>query len=618
MRPSFNGVPYTTETSYSVPSRATVQSVRPTICMQLISRSNLFGKGFKVISSMDDFYNYFPDDDPHLSLEKARILMNSGYNLYAQNVYNSESPSNIRILNDEDNNEILSVPFSSLNDSENSDGGIYNLTNYEDCVIKLDLSKVQAKDYLIVEINNKDVGVQVNLLIWFHEEDEENITGYIDPLTGIGGEYYFIQNYLGLSLQYIYFYSNTGVNLKKDDIGHRVSEIIRKCSIGFYSFYGDVTTTFYVVHNNGFLNIGNHSENVSITMEKSYIPRVISRLKSSLKVAEFQTRYNTDNNEIILNVESLDPYIYKVGVSRVYGGKTMTTETFICSTDKDTAYQNNLPFIEDAFQSCTLVSCSTYKDSFSLPTGITYLQKLNNTDDDLYKDIIKKQEVSLFVRGLSQLSKDDTESFDFYYDSNFNSLTYQKYLYELFKDSDTFGFFVFRGLDVGTNIKNIAYFTDQEVEMNDIIFHTCDLCLSMLSTSTLVAGKIDGAKNCSNTRFNYSKVNFLHPDIVVTRRSLRGFDENGNIKDMRYCMIKPVFLKLLGSSWDFSISSVTSAIDSTKKVFSENFNTFISMEMSGYKQIVEGHDVGCEVQVSYRVAGITDIDNLNIQLVVNN
>ena len=63
----YAGVPYTTSTSFEVSPRATINSSRPVIAMQIMSRSNLL-TGFNLISSPKMLYENFSDKTPHITL----------------------------------------------------------------------------------------------------------------------------------------------------------------------------------------------------------------------------------------------------------------------------------------------------------------------------------------------------------------------------------------------------------------------------------------------------------------------------------------------------------------------------------------------------------------------
>lgn len=605
--PKYAGVPYTTSTSFEITPRATINSSRPVIAMQIMSRSNLL-TGFNLISSPKMLYENFSDKIPHITLEKAINLINSGYNLYLNNVYTSSAPINLRIINNEDRSEIVAIPYDPKI-TESSE--LFVLENYTDSVIKLDLSKVQPKDYFIIEINNESVGVQTNMLIWFHDKTDQEINEFEDEYGNVG-ESAFIKNYLNISIDQIYYSTGTGISLLEGNPFINVKSIIDKSPLGFLSFCEGLTSKIVLVHNKGFLNIGNHSENITITMDESYISNVISRTKINQRVIDIFTRYNTDNEEVCLKITKVDDFIYKVIVCKMYNDKVLYSDTYLGSTSQDVAFRENLKTIDILLNENNYIQCEVFQDNYVLPEGTFWLKKLNNQNDELFQKAINTEEVDLFVNGLKLLNPDSDLKYNFYYDSNFNSLRYQMVLYNLLVDFDVFGYFTYRGMDITDSPKKLAYFSDQELYINGNHFHTCDACLSMLAENNLTDAVIDNAVNCSNTLFKLDFVNYINVDSVLTRKDLRGYDDAGLLKDLRYCMIKPIFMKELGGAWDFTVSSVMKSILNTKKLFQQVFGVSIYLVLKSNK-IINGGE-GVEVEVDYKVPDVIDFESIKLLL----
>lgn len=605
----FHGVPYTVETDYKITPRPVVNSSRPIIAMQVMSRSN-YATGFNVVSSEQMFLNYFPDVDRHITLEKAKTLLDSGFNLYINNAYVSDSPITARIINNEDRTEIITTAF---NDNYTENEGVFNLKNYTDSVIYINLENVGPKDYFIIELNNEEVGVQTNMIVWFHDKTQEEIDNYVDEFGNVG-ENAFMQNYLNIALDQIYYSIGTGINITTAGAFPRVLSLLTKSPLGFFAFYGEDSSKIYLVHNKGFLNIGNHTEGISINMDSSYIPLVLSKIKISQRVLEIKSRYNTDITDIALKIIKIKDYVYKVSVCKLYNNQILFSDTYLGATSSTVAYKENLPMLENLLNENVYIIVNSYQNNYVLPEGTLYLKKLNNENDEIYQNKLHDSEIDMFISGLSNLNPNDDLKYDFYYDSNFNSYKYQLALYNLMNPYNCFGFFTYRGIGITENPTKIAYFSDQEFFINDKKYNTSDACLSMIALNTLIGGEIKNAYDCTDTLFKLDNINYINPDSVLTQKDLRGYDEQGNVRDLRYCMIKPIFLRQLNGVWDFSITSVLDAIQKTKKIFQQVFTVDIDLRM---QSATSSPDTGVNIYVVFTVPGVNDFESIQLNLTLS-
>lgn len=597
-------VPFTITKKYEITPSQTVFTTRPSILMQLISRSNkTASNSFINISSPETLYEYYPDEKPHITLEKARNLVEAGYDIYVQNVYTAKSPINIRVL-DYNDNELLTIPYTSGTESSSS----FELNNFENSVIKVDIRHAQPKDYLVLETKSPDDGVQNNVLIWFHDKTQNEIDNFEDA-AGNKGESFFIQDYLGISTQYINFHTGNGISLIEGSRNVSFINIVNKCPLYFFCSNGTTSTEFYIASNRSFINLGNHTPNIDISISDTYVQTIINKTKIDNKIIDFYSLYNTDNDEIALNIENINSDISKIDVLQIYKNKILKSESYIGTTTSKTN-PNYEPLVDQINNNSSLIGCTSYVDNITLPEGTILLTK--NEEISNFDNTIEEKEIKLFINGLSNIEDDDKEKVYCYYDSNFNSLNYQKELYDLFKDSLTLGFFTYRGIPVADDPKNIAYFSDQKFYIGSKEYNTSDGCLSMMITTSFVSGPLLGAFMASETNFKDSFINYVHPETIITSRQLRGYFD-GQLKDLRYCMIRPIIMKELTSSWDNSITSIMTAINKVKDIFTQLFNTDLEIYLEDFSTI--NNEI--TAKVTYYIAGIEDIDTLDLVLKVS-
>lgn len=605
----FNGIPYEIESSYVVEERPPVKVNRPVICTQVMSRSG-FVTGFNLVTSPSELLNYFPDDMPHISLEKARIIMEAGFNLYVNNVYQPSGYITARIINSDNGEEIIVTPYDT---NETVSSSVFNLDNYEDSVLKIDLSTVKPKDYFILEVNNETTKVQTNVMIWFHDKTKEEIENFVDAY-GNKGEDPFIRDYIGLNIDQIYYAIGYGINVSQGAIVNDVIRLINKNPVGFYVMKGDISTELYIAHNKGFINIANHSDNIKISLDQNYIFKVLSKVKNDLKVLDIKSKYLTDNNEIALKISKVDDFVYDVKVCKLFNNKVLFYEKYTGCTDSNVAYLYKLPLLHEELNKSILIEVTNYKDTYFLPEGDFLLKSITNLNDSYFLNILKTKEISLFIEGLNTLNPSSDLKFNFYTDSHLNSLKYQRSLYFLLKPYDVFGFFVYRGISLTDEPLKLSYFSDQELYVNGKKYNTLDISLVLISNNYLASGVIDNAKNCTNTLFKENWVNYINSDTTITRKSLRGYDELGNLKDLRHCMIKSVFMKEISGSWDYSVTSIMESIQTTKKLFKDVFGVDIFLEMASCKNVTEKNHDGVEININYKVPDVKDFSKISLNL----
>lgn len=572
--------------------------------MNVLSRSNKLPAGkFETITNLLDFTKYFPDNNPHSTLERAKTFLEAGYFIYIQNVYKADAPIGSRIYNY--GNDIMTTPISNHSSDTN-----FVLTNDTNSVIKVDLSNVKAGDWLLLECKSNS-GAQNNTLIWFCDKDEEERKNYTDAIGNVG-EYYFIQDYFGLSLQYIYFAEGYGINVKKEDISQAFKEKIEKSTLGFELFYLDNTNECLIASNLGFINIGNHTDGIKVTMEDEYIPQVIAITQKDAAVLDVQSKYNTDNNEIILQVNQIKDYMYKVVVAQIQNNKSIITETHIGSTSKSMIYNEKAPDLIESLSKSTLVNVSSYSDEFRLPEGYVYLTKFGNENDKFYQKKIQKDEVYMFLQGVNNMETQDYHDFHFYYDSNFNSLKYQQALYNKYKDTPTYGLFTFRGVPITDKPNNLAYFSDQKVYVGDKLFATSDLLIYLLSTIKRYIGGLKDVTSVSPYYYDKENVNYIHVDTTFSGLQLRGF-LHGQLKDLRFCLIEPILLKEIYNQGEVTFSAVQQGITETKNIFSQIFGISVNIELVEFKAISE-YEIGARIQYSASFENINDVSEISISL----
>lgn len=598
-------IPYKITTNYSINSDSTVTySGRPRVCMNVLSRSNKFTSGqFDTITNMLDFTKYFPDDEPHSTIERAKTFLNAGFFLYLQNVYKSEGPIGTRVYNYEDNIITTPIPTSTSDSS-------FVLTNSSNSVIRVDITNAKAKDWILLECKS-DTGTQSNTLIWFHDKEQDEIDNYIDA-NGNTGEYYFIQDYLGLSLQYIYFAEGNGINVNKENIAQGFKDKIDKSTLGFELFYLDTSFECLIANNLGFINIGNHTSGIDVTMEDEYVPRVIAMTQKASAVLDIKSKYNTDNNEIIVQVTQIKDYMYKVVVAQIQNNKSIVTETHTGSTSQSLIFNEKAPDLLDSLSQSTLVNISSYSDDFRLPEGYLYLSKFGNENDELYKKKIQKDEVYMFVQAVNNMDKEDYLNFHFYYDSNFNSLKYQQALYDKFKDTSAYGLFTYRGVPITDDPQNLAYFSDQKAYIGSKIYSTSDLMIYLLSTIHRYIGGLQGVDSVSSYYYDKENVNYINNDSTVSSLQLRGY-LHGKLKDLRFCLIEAILMKEIYDQGNVTFNAIQQGITDTKNIFSEVFGVSVNIELVEFKAISE-YEIGARIQYSATFENINDIDEIAISL----
>lgn len=603
-------IPYKTTTNYSMNSSRVTYSERPKIFLNVLSKSNKLKQGeCKLINSLSMFLDYFPDDNPHQSLEIAKTLIEAGYHIYVQNVYNSESKISACIFNTEDN--IVVTPKNSLEDYNDKN---IEINNFENSVIRVELSNyIKPKDYLILEVKAPDGQTQSNTLIWFHDQEDDIISGY-DGGDGNTGEYYFIEDYLNISLQNIYFAEGYGINIKKEDSASKFKELLLKSTLNFGYAMNTSSHDIFVINNLGFINIGNHSDSIKITMKKEYITKVLAKSLKNYKVLEIENKYNTDNNEIALKINKVKDYVYKVIVAKINNNKSITTETHIGSTSLNTIYKEKAPDLIQSLSKSNLINVKSYSDEFLLPEGNLILTKFDNEDDSIYNEKIEKSEINMFIKAVSKLTSYDANNFQIYYDGNFNSLKYQKALYEKFKDTYTYGIFSYRGVSIGENVQNIAYFSDQEIFVDDKKFYTSNLSLYLLATDKTNIGKINKGKSDSKYLLKKDGVNYINIDSILTRLQLRGYF-NGVIKDLRFCMVQSFIIRELIISNSNSLTEIQNALRNVKNMYSEIFGIEIEANIDEYKKI-SANTIVIKVSFGTTTQDIKDIEEINLELAV--
>lgn len=597
-------VPYTITTNYSLNNPTVTYSGRPRVCMNVLSRSNKLPYGkFETITNLLDFTQYFPDNEPHSTIERARTFLNAGFFVYLQNVYKSDAPIGTRIYNYIDN--IITTPIpSSISDSS------FILSNPERSVIKVDISKARAKDWLLLECKS-DTGTQNNTLIWFCDKDQDEIDNYTDA-TGNTGEYYFIQDYLGISLQHIYFAEGNSINIKKDNISQVFKEKIDKSTLGFELFYLDNSYECLIANNLGFINIGNHTEGIEISMEDEYIPQVIAMTQSKASVLDIKSKYNTDNNEIVVRITQIKDYMYKAVVAQIKNDKSIVTETHVGSTSKSLIFNEKAPDLLESLSKSTLIDIISYSDEFRLPEGYLYLSKFGNENDELYQKKIRKDEVYMFLQGVNNMDTQDYHDFHFYYDSNFNSLKYQQALYNKYKETSAYGLFTYRGVPITEEPNNLSYFSDQKVYVGNTIFTTSDLMIYLLSTIHRYIGGLKDVNSVSPYYYDKENVNYINNDSTASSLQLRGF-LHGKLKDLRFCLIESVLLKEIHDQGNVNFVAIQQGISSAKAIFSEVFGVQVNIELAEFKAISE-YEVGARIQYSATFENINDVDEIAISL----
>lgn len=600
-------VPYTITSNYSINYPVTTYSDRPRICMNILSRSNQLPYGkFETVTNLSDFTKYFPDSNPHSTVERAKTFLDAGYYLYLQNVYKAESSIGSRIHNIEDRIVTTPIPDSTTDSS-------FVLTNTNNSVIKVDVSNVKAGDWFLLECKS-DTGTQNNTLIWFHDKSQEEIENYEDAIGNVG-EYYFIQDYLGISLQFIYFAEGYGINVKKDDISQKVKEKLEKSTLGFELFYTNSGTEFYIANNLGFINIGNHTDNIKIEMEDEFVPYVMAMTQKSYAVLDIRSKYYTDNNEIVLHVSEIKDYMYKVIVAQIKDNRSIISETHIGSISQSMIYNEKAPSLLESLSQSTLVNVISYSSEYRLPTGYIYLSKFGNENDEIYKKKIEKDEVYMFLQGVNNMETSDYRAFHFYYDSDFNSLKYQQALYDKYKDTSAFGIFTFRGAPITDTPNNLAYFSNQEIHISDKVYSSSDLLIYLLSTIHRYIGGINDASYVSPYYYSKEGVNYINNATVATGFQLRGY-LHGKLKDLRFCLIEPILLKEIYDQGDVTYSSIQQGITETKNLFRDVFGVVVNIDLVEYKAIAE-FEIGARIQYSASFEDINDVDEIALSLGVS-
>lgn len=597
-------MPYKITSKYKLKPRTPVFTARPTILMQLISKSNKLSPGkFEKISGPEQLYDLFPDDNPHITLQKARHLVDAGYNILAQNVYSSKTPINIRLLQYSDN-EIITIPYQGEGDSEST----FNLTNFKNSVIKVDLSKVKPKDYIIIETDSGDQATQSNLLVWFHDKTQEEINNYTDAVGNVG-ESFFIQDYLGISTQFIYYNQSNGISLVNESAAGKFASIVNRCPLSFLCVSGQYSTQFYIASNRSFINIGNHSENIKVSINDKYIQTILNKTRIESRLIDFSSKYNTDNQEIAIKIEKIRDYVYKLGVFKTCEGKILTSEFFTGATNENVAKKNGYDLLLPKLQNSTLIDVKPYAENFKLPEGTLYLTK--NEETNAYENAIKVQEIDMFVNGTGGIKIDEVEKCFCYYDSNLNSLRYQQALYKKFKDTTLIGIYTHRGVDITDEPTNLAYFSNQEVVLGNEIYHTADGVLALMLQTSFISGEILTANLVSNTIFKDKYINHINPDSVITMQQLRGYFD-GQLKDLRYCMIRPILEKELRDSWDNTINSIMNSIKTVKEIFTQMFDSEINIFIQEF--VNTPNDIICKV--AYYIEDVVDVDQIDLTLEV--
>ena len=601
-------MPYKTTSNYSMNSSRVTYSERPRIFLNILSRSNKLKQGeCKLINSLSMFLDYFPDDEPHKSLEIAKTLIEAGYHIYVQNVYNSESKISACIFNTKDN--IITTPKNSLDDFNDIN---IEINNFENSVIRVELSDyIKPKDYLMLEVEAPDGQTQSNTLIWFHDQEEDIINGYDDG-EGNTGEYYFIEKYLNISLQNIYFAEGYGINIKKEDAASKFKELLLKSTLNFGYAINTSSHDIFVINNLGFINIGNHSDSIKITMKKEYITKVLAKSLKNYRALEIESKYNTDNNEIALKISKIKDYVYKLIVAKINNNKSIITETHVGSTSLNVIFKEKAPDLIQSLSKSALINIKSYSDEFLLPEGNIVLTKFDNENDAIYKEKIETSEINMFVKAISKLTSFDANNFQIYYDGNFNSLKYQRALYDIFKNTYTYGIFSYRGVLVDENAQNIAYFSDQEIFVDDRRFYTSNLSLYLLATDKTNIGKINKGQSDSKYLLKKEGVNYINIDSILTRLQLRGYF-NGTMKDLRFCMIQSFIIRELLISNSSSLTEIQNALRNVKDMYSELFGIEIEANVDEYKRATE-NTVVVKVSFGATIQDIKDIEEINLEL----
>lgn len=572
--------------------------------MNIISRSNRLPYGsFETVTNIDDFVYNFPDDNPHSTLKRAETLVRAGYFLYLQNVYESDGPISSRIYNYGDT--IMTTPLSSYTTDSN-----FALSNDFKSVIKVDLRKAKAGDWLLLECKSQ-TATQSNTLIWFHDKTQEEIEDYVDA-AGNRGEYYFIQDYLGISLQQIYFAEGNGINLKTQDLSQAFKEKVERSTLDFGLFYLSSTLECLIANNMGFINIGNHSANIEVTMEDEYIAQVIAMTQTNSAVLDIKSRYNTDNNEIVLQVIEIKDYMYKVIVAQIKNNQSLVTEVHIGTTSQRLILNEKAPSLIDSLAQSTLVTVASYSDEFRLPTGYIYLTKFGNENDEKYTQKIQKNEVYMFLQGVKNMDPLQYTDFHFYYDSDFNSLKYQQALYNTYKDTPAYGIFTYRGVPITDTPNNLAYFSNQTIYVGEREFATSDIMIYLLSTISGYIGNLKDATHVTDYLFEKENINYVNVDTAFSFLQVRGFCK-GKLKDLRFCLIEPILLKEIYDQGYVSYSAIQQGIDDTKAIFSEVFGVIVEIDLVEYKAISE-YEMGARIQYSATFEDVQDVSEISIAL----
>lgn len=599
-------IPYKITSNYTISQPIITYSERPKICMNILSRSNRIPQGqFQTIHTLDELIQYFPDNNPHHTLKVAKTILAGGYNIYMQNVYKADGQIGARVHNMKD--RIVTTPIT--NDITDS---AFELTNFTKSVIHVDLSKAQAGDWFILEPRAAS-DASSNTLIWFHDKTQEEIDNYVD-VAGNTGEYYFIQDYLGISLQYIHFAEGYGISMRDVSKSQRFKELINKSTLGFECFYGSSTLDFYIATNLGFINIGNHTPNITMTMEDWYMSYIAALTQGNTKVFDIQSQWATDNNEISVHVTKIKDYMYKVVVGLMHDDKSIITETHIGSTSQAMIYNEKAPSLIESLSQSTLVTVSTYADDFLLPEGYLYLTKFGNENDEFYQKKILKDEVFMFVSAINNMSN-DTSAFHIYYDSDFDSLRYQKALYNKFKDLHCLGIFTFRGIPITNTPTNLAYFSNQTITVNDTEYACSELLIYLLSSQSRVVDIVPDATHATPYHYDKTGVNYVNDDSIITGFRLRGYT-HGVLKDLRYCMIEPILLKTIYAEGETTFKSIQRAIKKTKDIFSEMFSVEVYIEMDEFKALSQ-NEIGVKISYGASFESYTDVDEINLSLEIS-
>ena len=132
----------------------------------------------------------------------------------------------------------------------------------------------------------------------------------------------------------------------------------------------------------------------------------------------------------------------------------------------------------------------------------------------------------------------------------------------------------------------------------------------MLQTS-FISGEILTANLVSNTIFKDKYINHINPDSVITMQQLRGYFD-GQLKDLRYCMIRPILEKELRDSWDNTINSIMNSIKTVKEIFTQMFDSEINIFIQEF--VNTPNDIICKV--AYYIEDVVDVDQIDLTLEV--